>query len=628
MCGISGFVDFKKQLDNESLKLMVKATEYRGPDDSGGEFYQNNSAYIGLGHNRLSIIDLTAAGHQPMHFEELSIVFNGEIYNFNEIKEELKAKGHSFQSHSDTEVILHAYQQWGKKCVDKFIGMFAFVIYDRTINCLVLFRDRAGVKPLFYYWFDDLFLFGSEIKPFITINRFKKEIDEYAVNLFMDYGYVPSPYCIFKNCMKLNPGHLLTLDMSSKKYVIDKYWDVVDYYRKPKLDISYDQAKVKLEAILISAFNYRMVADVPVGVFLSGGFDSTAVAAILQEERKEKIKTFTIGFEEGNNEAPYAKKIAEYLGTEHTELYCSTKDAQNIIPLLPFFFDEPFADSSAIPTILVSKIARQEVAVSLSADGGDEIFAGYIYYRSFLKNASLLLKIPSFIRKIIGIGTKVLYNVLPQSDFKTRLPRYIKALFASNKDIPFLLHESYFQVTDTVRKKLFKNTKLNTGKSIQINKTPCIQETLSVALAMDYKMYLQNDILTKVDRATMSVSLEGREPFLDHRIIEFVAQLPYTFKLGYTSKMILKDIVYKYIPKDMMDRPKAGFEVPISQWLKGDLSYLLDDYLNEIALKESGVFNVDFVNEVKADFFSGKLKDPFIIWKILQFQMWYKKWMN
>ena len=628
MCGIFGFVDFKKQLNNENLKLMLKATEHRGPDDSGTDFYTNCVENIGLGQNRLAIIDLSDAGHQPMHYKDLTVIFNGEIYNFNEIKEELHVKGHKFNSHSDTEVILHSYKEWGIKCVDRFIGMFAFVIYDRSRNSMVLFRDRAGVKPLFYYWNDDLFLFGSEMKSLMTIDKFKKEIDLDAVNLFMDYGYVPSPLCIFKNCMKLSPGHTLTLDLSNKKYIVEKYWEVIDFYQKPKLNITYDEAKAKLESLLISAFNYRMVSDVPVGVFLSGGFDSTAVAAILQNGRKEKIKTFTIGFEEGNNEAPYSKVIADYLGTEHTEHYCSTKEAQSIIPMLPYYYDEPFADSSAIPTILVSKIARQHVKVSLSADGGDEIFAGYIYYRSFVKTADLLLKIPSFVRKIIGFAAKVVYNVVPQSDFKTRLTRYIKVLFASDMDIPFLLHESYFKLPDTVRKKLFKNTKLNKAKSIQSNKNPFIQETLSAGLAMDYKMYLQNDILTKVDRATMSVSLEGREPFLDHRIIEFVAQLPFTFKLGNASKMILKDIVYKYIPKNMMDRPKSGFEIPVSQWLKGDLSYLLDDYLNEGALKESGIFNIDFVKQLKKDFFSSKLKDPFIIWKILQFQMWYKKWMN
>lgn len=627
MCGISGFVDFKKQLDKESLKGMVHSTTHRGPDDSGCEFYSNQAENIGLGHNRLAIIDLTSAGHQPMHFDDLSIVFNGEIYNFGEIKDDLTKAGHSFKSHSDTEVILHAYKEWGNSCVDRFIGMFAFAIYDRGCSSIILFRDRAGVKPLYYYWNNDLFLFGSELKSFSKIGNFIKEIDFDAVNLFMDYGYVPAPFSIFKNCMKLYPGHILILDLSGKNYTISKYWDVADYYRLPKLKISYEEAKTKLESLLISAFNYRMISDVPVGVFLSGGFDSTAVAAILQKGRKEKIKTFTIGFQEGNNEAPYAKDIASYLGTDHTEYYCSTREAQDILPLLPYYYDEPFADSSAIPTILVSRIAKKEVTVSLSADGGDEIFAGYIYYSSFVKTAGLLLKIPTFIRKILGWGTKVVYNIIPQSDFRKRLPRYIKALLASDSDLPFILHENYFQLSDDVRKKLFKDTLLHGDKAIQVNKNPSIRESLSVALAMDYKMYLQNDILTKVDRATMSVSLEGREPFLDHRVIEFVAQLPYMFKLGETSKMILKDVVYKYIPKEMMDRPKTGFEIPVSQWLKGDLSYLIQDYMNDAALEKTDVFNPDYVNQLKNDFFNDKLKDPFIIWKILQFQMWHEKWM-
>jgi asparagine synthase (glutamine-hydrolysing) len=371
-----------------------------------------------------------------------------------------------------------------------------------------------------------------------------------------------------------------------------------------------------------------MVSDVPVGVFLSGGIDSSVVAAILQKGRKEKIKTFTIGFEEENDESPFAKDIASYLGTDHTECYCSISEAKDIISLLPNYYDEPFADSSAIPTILVSRIAKKVVTVSLSADGGDEIFAGYIYYRSFVRTAGILLKIPSILRKILGWGTRLMHSIMPKSTFRNRLPRYIKALLASDTDLPYLLHESYFQLPNDVRKKLFMNTRLHDYKALQVNQNPSIRDTLSVALAMDYKMYMQNDILTKVDRATMSASLEGREPFLDHRLIEFAAQLPQTFKLGYTSKRILKDVLYKYIPKEMMNRPKMGFEVPISLWLKGDLSYLIHDYLSDASIEKTNFFNSNYVKQLKSDFFNDKLKDPFIIWKILQFQMWHEKWMS
>lgn len=626
MCGISGFIDFKCEATIADIEKMISATAYRGPDDSGSFFQEEENAHIGFGHNRLAIIDLTSAGHQPMYFQDLTIIFNGEIYNYEEVKNELTTLGHSFTTHSDTEVILHAYAEWKRDCVSKFIGMFAFAILDKEEGSVVLFRDRAGVKPLYYYWDGSLFLFASEIKPFHQFSRFSKEIDMKAVSLYMDYGYIPSPFCIFKNCHKLDPGHSLCLDLSAKKYSISKYWDVDDYYRKPKLNISYNEAKAKLEPLLKSAFEYRMIADVPVGVFLSGGYDSTAVAAILQHGRPEKIKTFTIGFEDGNNEAPFANQIAKHIGTEHTEYYCSTKEAQDIIPQLPHFYDEPFADSSAIPTILVSRIARKHVTVSLSADAGDEIFAGYHYYRSFQKTASLLLRVPYPARRIAGFMTDIVYACLPKSGIKLKLSRLVRALKADNRSLPFVLHESYFQLPSYIRSRLFSSAALQ--KMAPEETGVSFDEILSVALSVDYKGYLRNDILTKIDRATMSVSLEGREPFLDHRLVEFAAQLPYQFKFGSTQKMILKDIVHKYVPKEMLDRPKMGFEMPVSQWLKNDLSYLLDDYLNSEAIERSKVFNPVFVTNLHREFLKDNVDDPFLIWKILQFQMWYDKWIS
>lgn len=626
MCGISGFVDFKRELTSKDVEKMVNSTIHRGPDDSGTFFHISEIAHIAFGHNRLAIIDLTSAGHQPMSFEDLTIVFNGEIYNYEEIKRELIALGHSFTTHSDTEVILHAFIEWEHDCVSKFIGMFAFAIMDKRDNSVLLFRDRAGVKPLYYYWDGSLFMFASEIKSFHEINRFEKAIDMKAVSLYMDYGYVPSPHCIFKNCHKLNPGHNLRFDLSNRFFSINKYWDVNDYYRKPKLNITYEEAKTKLEALLKSSFEYRMVADVPIGVFLSGGYDSTAVAAILQDGRQQKIKTFTIGFKEGNNEAPFASKIAKHIGTEHTEYYCSIKEAQEIISDLPHYYDEPFADSSAIPTILVSRVARKQVTVSLSADAGDEIFAGYDYYRSYLKTAFLLLKVPYPARKLAGFVSNLIYRLLPDSSTKLKLFRLINALDSDDKSLPSVLHDSYFQLPSYIRSKLFSNVDLQ--RMEPDNSTISFDEILSVALSIDYKMYLQNDILTKVDRATMSISLEGREPFLDHRIIEFSAQLPYEFKFGNTQKMILKDIVHKYVPKAMLDRPKKGFEVPVLKWLRNDLAYLLNDYLSPEAISRSGVFDAAFVSKLRSNFLKGNVDDPFLIWKILQFQMWHEKWIK
>ncbi len=629
MCGICGFVDFKSVSGKAELMKMTSTLKHRGPDDAGGDVFNLPNFTLALGHTRLSILDLSAAGHQPMKYKQLSIVLNGEIYNFQEIKKELRAQGHIFNSESDTEVVLHAFDEWGEKCVSKFIGMFAFVIYNQESRELVLFRDRAGVKPLYYYWDGQLLLFGSELKSFHKHPGFVKQINVQAVHQYMDFGYVPAPNCIFENCKKLNPGHILTLKLDTKDIQIDKYWDVKDYYNLPRLEISYTEAKTQLEKLLHSAFEYRMVADVPVGVFLSGGYDSTAVASILQSTRSNsKIKTFTIGFEQGNNEAPFAKEIAKYIGTDHTEYYCTTKEAQEIIPTLPYFYDEPFADSSAIPTILVSRLARQSVTVSLSADGGDEIFAGYSIYKSYLDRLAQLNKIPGALRPVAGYVSGLTSAVLPVSmlNLKHKFDVIARIFRDNHNDISEKIFKEYFLLSRFVRNSLYVDP-YHYQPSAYDGDFGGFRDTLSKALAIDYQMYMQNDILTKVDRATMSVSLEGREPFLDQRIIEFAAQLPSEYKYGSTQKMILRDIVHNYIPKSMMDRPKSGFSIPLSEWLKTDLISLIEDNFRIENIKESGFFQVPYMQNLKDLFLANKLKDETIIWKLIQFQMWYKQWM-
>ena len=628
MCGICGFIDFNSNSNKELLNSMTSTLHHRGPDDRGTEIYSLNNAVVGLGQTRLSIIDLSSLGHQPMNYNNFSIIFNGEIYNFEEIKKDLFIRGHRFKSDSDTEVILHSFEEWGVDCVSKFIGMFAFVIFDKSTNDITIARDRAGVKPFYYYWNEDLFLFSSELKAFHKHPKFVKKINTASVQQYMDFGYIPSPYCIFENCHKLQAGHILNLNLSTKEIKLTKYWDVTDYYKQPKLDISYEDAKIQVEKLLKSACDYRMVSDVPVGVFLSGGFDSTAVAAILQNNRKEKLKTFTIGFEEGNNEAPYAKDIAKYLGTNHTEYYCTTQEAQEIIPELPYFYDEPFGDSSVIPTTLVSKVAKKDVTVALSADAGDEIFAGYNIHKTFLKNLYLINKIPTIIHRPTGLFLRVLSSFLPRRTYgiKHKL-KTLSKLLTSKKSMLFQeLYKSYFSLSDAVKKDLFKEN-LKLPETIFDSDFSEFKQDLSIPLAIDYSIYLQNDILAKVDRATMSVSLEGREPFLDHRIIEYVAMLPMNFKYGKVQKRILRDIVYQYIPKELMDRPKTGFSIPIYTWLKKDLKYLIEDNLDPLSIEETGIFNVDSVERIKKQFFNNQLDDLTIIWKLLQFQMWYKKWM-
>ncbi|MFN3952778.1 MAG: asparagine synthase (glutamine-hydrolyzing) [Thermaurantimonas sp.] len=630
MCGIAGFVTEKLPNQEKVLEKMIGTLSHRGPDDKGAELFIHNGCTIALGQVRLSIIDLSEAGHQPMHFGPYSIVFNGEIYNYVEIRTKLQKLGHSFVSQSDTEVILHAYDEWGQACVEYMIGMFAFVIYDRRSDMLWACRDRAGVKPFYYYFFEGTFVFASELKAFHSFPLFKKEIDTAALALYFHYGYIPAPHSIFSHTYKLMPGHSLIYSIDNKTCQVKPYWQVTDFYRMPKLSIDYSEAKQAVKDILLSACSYRMVADVPVGVFLSGGYDSTAVTAILQHNRAERLKTFTIGFREGNNEAPYARATADYLGTDHTEYLCTSKEAQEIIPTLPYYYDEPFADSSAIPTMLVSRIARQSVTVALSADAGDEVFAGYDSYSSLHKKLQLLDLIPNGLKIPVSNLAKGFEKWVP-----TRYPAFKHKLFgvaeAMHPDT-FTQAAVLFRLMNSLPNSYF--SRLFTDR-VTPHATPSemdvvgFHDPIDIALAIDYQMYLQNDILTKVDRATMSVSLEGREPLLDHRIIEFVARLPLSFKFdGKTQKKILKDIVHEYVPKSMMDRPKAGFSLPIYSWLKGDLRYLIDEFLCEDSLKESGLFRVDFLKKQVDLFVSDQLHYKPFIWKLLMFQMWYKKWMT
>lgn len=635
MCGISGIVDFKKTSDQIILENMTDTMVHRGPDGSGYYFDNGDSAQVGFGHRRLSIIDLSEHGSQPMTFKDLTICFNGEIYNYQEIKEELASNGHTFESQSDTEMILHAYQEWGAKCIDKFIGMFAFAIHDRKSKELFCARDRAGVKPFFYYWNEGLFMFASELKAFHQHPRFKKEIDLQAVAAFMQFGNIPTPHCIFKNCLKLSPGHHFTLKLNdlNQKIIEKQYWNVYDAYNAEKLDISYEEAIDSTEKLLESAFDYRMVADVPVGVFLSGGYDSACVTSLLQKRRTEKLKTFTIGVPDiGLNEAPFAKEVATHLGTDHHEYNCTQKEALELIPNLPFYYDEPFADSSAIPTTLVSMMARKEVTVALSADAGDEIFAGYNRYDYLQRYGKNLKKIPEVIRKSMAYTMdKVPSERIPvlknKYNFHNRYEK-IKLLLRDPSEEKIMLSLSQ-QFTDEQLNKLMAydvhalHTAYLSSELIN-NRTP-----LAYMMAIDYQTYLLDDILQKVDRATMSQSLEGREPFLDQRIIEFAARLPDTYKYHQgVKKRILKDIVHKYIPQSMMERPKMGFAIPIGKWMQNELKDLVETYLNSDRIEEQGIFSSKAVEKLKLDFMGGKTEYEMKIWYLLTFQMWYDRWMK
>lgn len=631
MCGIAGFCDFSKKSSNDILKNMTDVLHHRGPDDSGYFWDESEYSQVALGHRRLSILDLSAHGHQPMSFEHLDIVFNGEVYNFKEIKKELLELGYAFHSDSDTEVILKSYHQWGIKAVDKFNGMFAITIYDKKANKLIFIRDRAGVKPFYYYKKDSLILFSSELKSFHKHPDFQKEINKSSLSLYLQFGYIPEPHSIFKNTYKLKAGHYIEIDLKSQKFQEIKYWDVVDFYNKPKLDISQDEAIEKTEELLKSSFEYRMVSDVPVGVFLSGGYDSSVVTAILQSGRSEKLNTFTIGFKEkGFDEAPYAKEVAKYLGTNHTEYYCTQKDALEIIPKLCEMYDEPFGDSSAIPTSLVSALARKYVTVSLSADGGDEIFAGYSKYTTTMQYFNKFNSIPNSIKSIVGFGMD---NINPKHipilnktyNFATRYEK-INAILKAKKSVEAMKYTSeYF--TKKEREKLLKVhfDDLTTNFDINVANT---NDEINQMLAIDYKTYMVDDILTKVDRATMSVSLEGREPLLDYRLIEFVSQLPSNLKYkDGDKKWLLKQITHKYLPKEMMDRPKQGFGVPLTEWFRDELKEYFMIYLDEKRIENEGLFDSKEIIRLRDSYLLGNKENVQKLWFLLMFEMWYEKWM-
>ena len=631
MCGITGFCDFTKTLTLKDLSGANDSLAHRGPDGDGVEINETGNARIGFGHKRLSVIDLSEAAKQPMHSLDgnISLIFNGEIYNYLEIKTQLISLGHQFNTESDTEVIIKSYEEWGVQLVDRFIGMYAFSILDKRKNTLYFFRDRAGVKPFYYYEKDGCILFASELKALHKYPAFKKEIQDTSVGLYFTYGYIPAPYTIFKNTRKLLPGHYLKVNLGTKHSEEIKYYDVIDSYNKPKLSISENEAKEEVERLMISSFNYRLVSDVPTGVFLSGGYDSSAVAGILQSNHSQKIKTFTIGFEEKEyNESQFAKEIATFLGTDHHEYVCSVKESQDIMPELSEIFDEPFGDNSAIPTILVSRFAQKHVSVALSADGGDEIFAGYNRYTQLAKLSKYLTRIPKF---AISFPAYILKNTpldqFPLNNNNIRALSRLSEVFSSKND--YEIYEALNRhFTKNHLAKFLNNTNEIPGLYDSFAPIDPENDFINTVLALDYKTYMADDILVKVDKATMSCGLEGREPFLDHRLIDFVAQLPSGLKYNDgNKKYLLKQITHKYVPQNLLERPKTGFGIPVFDWLKGDLKEYLFEYINEEELSRHEYINSKEAIRIRDRFISGKSGNEIQVWLILMFQMWWRRWM-
>lgn len=633
MCGITGFIDYSSKSDLEILSKMTNTLMHRGPDNFG--VIINNDGYkIGLGHRRLSIIDLSTCGSQPMtdETENYTIVFNGEVYNFYEIKTELQALGCKFRSTSDTEVVLSAYIRWGIRAIDKFIGMFAFTIHDRINNKVIFCRDRTGVKPFYYSVMPDIILFGSELKSIIAHPSFQKKIDNNSLASFFRRGWIAAPYTIFQSTFKLKPGHYLEINLANRHYTEHCYWDVHDYYKMDELTMSFHEAKEHVHQLLKSACEYRMVSDTEVGIFLSGGFDSSTVAAILQNGRANKLNTFSIGFEEDEfNEAPYAKAVAAHLGTNHHEVICSANDALELIQDLPFNYDEPFADSSAIPTMLVSKLASTKVKVCLSADGGDEVFGGYPRYYNKLSDFNRVMSIPAFFKKPLANFLNLLSQVSNRKNphYQVRLEKLKEILRTKDSSQIFRYRSEPIHFSNYEISKLLKEKNIDSLKTfydnIQLRK---IIDPAMFMMAIEYKTTLVDDILVKVDRATMAYSLEGREPLLDHRLVEFCARLNTKFhNRNGNSKSLLKEICYEYIPKSLMDRPKKGFSIPTDLWLKKNLKSIVMEFAGQAFLTQQNIFDVKNCGKFIENYYNGYDKNAERVWFFLMFQMWYQKWM-
>lgn len=629
MCGIAGFCDFTFSTSIEDLKKMTDALAHRGPDDCGHNLFYTDKANIGLGHRRLSILDLSSSGHQPMRHDHLIIIFNGEIYNFKSIQKELLNKGYSFQSECDTEVLLKGFHCWGTNIVDRCIGMFAFVIYDLKENKLYLVRDRVGVKPLYYYLGIDLFLFSSELKSFHAFCRFDPTIDGNSLALYLQYGYIPAPYTIFRNTFKLLPGHILVFDVNSHDFDNICYWNIESHYQRPLYVGDDEEIIQRTEELMLSAYQYRMVSDAPLGIFLSGGYDSASVAALLQYNSTNKLKTFTIGFHEQRfNEAKEAKSIATYLGTDHHEWYVTSSDAEDVLEHISDIYDEPFADNSIVPTILVSQFASNHVKVVLSADGGDEVFGGYHKFNQALHYTK---DFPRWLQYSLYSVMKFLNpDLIPilnrQYNFSTRYKKMLE-IWRVGDPIHALKCISQYITKDEIASVL-RNTPEHYRTFFDANGT-YFNDQLNALLDIELKTFLSDNNLVKVDRATMSVSIEGREPMLDHRLIEWLAQLPGNWKIRQgVNKYLLKKIVHKYIPQNLMDRPKRPFIAPLTVWFRDQLSDKLINYLNRDELRTSGLFREDTIIKMRDDYLSGKKVNYQKIWHILVFQLWYYRWMH
>ncbi|CAM3345925.1 asparagine synthase (glutamine-hydrolyzing) [Zobellia roscoffensis] len=610
MCGIYGTTIAYSE---DQVKQKLEITSFRGPDETGWEIYKNEGSKITFGHNRLSIIDLDPRSNQPMNYNsDIHIVFNGEIYNFKALKNQLKNKGYSFKTESDTEVICASYLEYGMDCANHFNGMFAFVIYDANKNILYGAKDRLGQKPFYYYLNGNQFEFASQISSIKLFNN-NLSISEKSIQEYLTWNSIPSPNSIFNEVKKLEDGHWFIYNLANSDFKTHQYWDI-DCSNNTIYKKSYKEATEELEELLTDAVKTRLVADVPVGIFLSGGVDSSLIAALAAKNNSEKIKTFSVKFnEEGFDESSYAKKVANHLNTDHYIIECDYNEGIDLIQNFCSYYDEPFADSSAIPSMLLAKHTKKKVTVALSGDGGDESFLGYRRY-NWVKSKQTTYQIPYFIRNVLS---SLLQNIPYKNNRFKNLSGFLKL-----KNIEEAYLKSITSPDVSWLERTYETDKVAELKYLFHNKKN-IYERIS---DFDIKTYLSWDINTKVDRASMAYSLEARSPLLDYRVVEFAESLPSDFKFnGHNQKRILKDILYSHVPKQYFDRPKSGFSMPLGIWFRNELKDYVQSELSLDNLKSIPGIKPLEVQKLIKQHMNNDYSHHTMIWKLLILRQWLSK---